>query len=233
MFQIPNGKLRDWAITNPGKVFVPKTMEIECPKCRASLVNLNWQWKTTPEMVKSGYAYGEAVCRGCEQSVRIWILDPSTPGNDLEGRPRVFIDPTPQTYPEDWERVKKEYPRFAEIYDQAARSEGYGLDELSGMGFRKALEFLVKHYACDHHSGEENKIKKMFLDACINKYIDDTRISAAAKRANWIGNDETHFEKRYEDKDINDMKRLLSIVVHRVSMDLELKDYEEEMPSPK
>lgn len=73
----------------------------------------------------------------------------------------------------------------------------------------------------------------MFLDACINKYIDDTRISAAAKRANWIGNDETHFEKRYEDKDINDMKRLLSIVVHRVSMDLELKDYEEEMPSPK
>lgn len=40
-----------------------------------------------------------------------------------------------------------QYPDFASLYRQALAAEGYGLTDISGMGFRKALEFLVKEYA--------------------------------------------------------------------------------------
>lgn len=37
-------------------------------------------------------------------------------------------------------------PQFVETYNQASAAESYGLNEICGMGFRRALEFLVKDY---------------------------------------------------------------------------------------
>lgn len=98
---------------------------------------------------------------------------------------------------------------FIEIYNQAKAAEDYGLTHIAGMGYRKALEFLVKSYAIAKDPGNEENIKKSMLGACISKYIDDKYVKQTAKAASWIGNDETHFQRLNEDKDIGDLKRYL------------------------
>ena len=42
------------------------------------------------------------------------------------------------------DEIKSISPSLIEIYNQAAVAEGYGLKQVAGMGFRKALEFLIK-----------------------------------------------------------------------------------------
>lgn len=100
-------------------------------------------------------------------------------------------------------------PNFIEIYNQAKKAEDYGLGHIAGMGYRKALEFLVKDYAIKTDPGKEDEIKSAMLGPCIKKYIDDKYVKQSAKAASWVGNDETHYQRLNEDKDIADLKRYL------------------------
>jgi len=47
------------------------------------------------------------------------------------------------------------------------------------------------------------------LSACIQQYIDNEKIKLVSKRAVWIGNDETHYVRKWIEKDIEDLKRLI------------------------
>ena len=97
------------------------------------------------------------------------------------------------------------------------------------MGFGKAFEFLVKDYAIKRNPDDEGKIKKMFLGNCVKKYIDDERARSMAERAAWLRNDESHYVRTFEDKDIEDLKLLLRLVVNDVE-NFELKErYDESM----
>ena len=53
---------------------------------------------------------------------------------------------------------------------------------------------------------------------------------AAAKRATWLGNDETHYVRRWEDKDITDLKNLVRLTVNAVENAILMRQYEKEMP---
>ena len=48
-------------------------------------------------------------------------------------------------------------PRFVEILQQAAFADSQNLDELSGIGYGKALEFLIKDY-CIHKNPEKSEV---------------------------------------------------------------------------
>lgn len=54
-------------------------------------------------------------------------------------------------------------------------------------------------------------------------------IKEMAKRAVWLGNDETHYVRKWEDKDIQDLKNLIDLTVYFISMTLKAKKYREEM----
>ena len=109
-------------------------------------------------------------------------------------------------------------PRFDKIYNQALEAESMDLDEIAGIGYRKALEFLVKDYAIRKNPDNEEKIKSMFLSNCINDYIDEPHIKNLAKSSAWLGNDETHYVKKFEDRDINDMKKFIKATVYFIGM---------------
>ena len=47
----------------------------------------------------------------------------------------------------------------------------------------------------------------------IGQYVEDANIKACAKRAVWLGNDETHYVKKWGDKDISDLKVLIKLTV--------------------
>jgi len=114
--------------------------------------------------------------------------------------------------------------KFAKIYNQAKYAEEYNLDEIAGMGYRKALEFLIKDYCSYITPNDKEQIQKMLLSQVVSKYILDNDILIFAKASVWLGNDETHYIKQFTDKDINDLKNFIDATVHYISLKLLAND---------
>lgn len=120
-------------------------------------------------------------------------------------------------------------PMFCEIFEQAETAEQNGLLLIAGPGYRKALEYLVKDYLVSHiHCTNETaqaSIKAAQLATCIGQYLQDGKIKAMAERAAWLGNDETHYVRKWTDKDLADLKSLISVTVHWIDMSVESDRY--------
>jgi hypothetical protein len=121
-------------------------------------------------------------------------------------------------------------PTFVDIYNQAMAAESQGLDQLVGIGLRKALEFLVKDFASQQHPEQIETIRKVALATCIENYVTDANIKETAKRAAWLGNDETHYVRKWEDKDIRDLKLLVRLTTNWIDSVLLTQKYVAEMP---
>ena len=120
-------------------------------------------------------------------------------------------------------------PTFVEIYNQAFAAEAMNLSQLTGIGLRKALEFLVKDFASRQHPMESEDIQKTLLGACIEKYLDDPNVKQCAKLATWLGNDETHYVRKWLDKDVSDLKTLIRLTVNWVENVLLTEKYKKAM----
>ena len=98
------------------------------------------------------------------------------------------------------------------------------------MGYRKALEFLLKDYLIGVHPAKSEEIKKSFLGTCIRDYVANSNIKAVSKRAVWLGNDETHYVRIWEGKDLEDLKTLVDLTVRWIEMEQMTASVIEEMP---
>ena len=106
-------------------------------------------------------------------------------------------------------------PDFVSIFNQAKQAEELGLTELVGIWYRKSLEFLVKDYLIKFQNENPETIKSTFLGNCIEKIKDD-KILTLAKGATWLGNDETHYEKRHKDYGIEHIKLFIKTLVQYI-----------------
>ncbi|MDN3666024.1 hypothetical protein ACFFU1_05160 [Algibacter miyuki] len=122
---------------------------------------------------------------------------------------------------------------FIKIYNQSLIAEQQELNEICGVGYRKSLEFLIKDYAISINLSQKEKIEKSTLSQCINNFITDSRIQSVAKRASWIGNDETHYVRKWESKNLKDLKKLIDLTIHWIEMEILTLTFEEEMPDKK
>jgi hypothetical protein len=112
-------------------------------------------------------------------------------------------------------------PEFAETYRQAWRAKDEQLMKIAGTGFRRALEFLVKDYASrNQNPGDIEAIQKKPLVQVIRDHIKEEGIRTVAERAAWLGNDETHYLRKWEDKDISDLIDLIDSVGHWIVIHL-------------
>lgn len=150
-----------------------------------------------------------------EEDFNDYYLIATTIGNH---QPRAFT-----------ENIATLSPNFVEIYNQALTSEYYNLEHISGIGYRKALEFLIKDYLISKFPVKEDEIKNKFLGKCINEEIDNSNLKEIAKRAAWLGNDETHYVRKWETKDVKDLKNLIEISIHWIDMELLTEQYKTEM----
>lgn len=119
-------------------------------------------------------------------------------------------------------------PLFVEIFNQANAAEAYNLNHVAGMGYRKSLEFLIKDYLINFKNEDEETIKKTFLGNCIKNYLSDN-IKRVAELATWLGNDETHYHRVWEDKDIEDLKTLIELTHYWITSEIQTARYIEEM----
>ena len=121
-------------------------------------------------------------------------------------------------------------PGFEKIYNQSFHAEQIGLDEIAGVGYRKSLEFLIKDYLIIKYPDKKEDIKKTFLGICINNWVEEKKKKKTTKRAAWLGNDHTHYVKKWEDKDLNDLKILIQLTVNWVQSELLTNELDSSMP---
>lgn len=112
---------------------------------------------------------------------------------------------------------------FVNTYNQAQFAESQGLTEICGMGYRRALEFLVKDYLIHLAPNQAETIKAQPLGASI-KQINNDHIKVLAERSTWIGNDETHYVRKHEDFDYTDMKRFIKAMVRYIDSELTFEE---------
>ncbi|MFH1019556.1 MAG: hypothetical protein V1782_02925 [Pseudomonadota bacterium] len=125
--------------------------------------------------------------------------------------------------------IKNISPGYVEVYSQSIAAEALQLDQISGVGYRKALEYLIKDYVIHKNKDKEEEIKKAFLGVCINEYVDDANVKSCAQRATWLGNDETHYVRKWAEKDINDLKVLIKLTQAWILNNLLTEKYLREM----
>jgi hypothetical protein len=140
----------------------------------------------------------------------------SSPGTSvrLQLRSSTPFSPKPPLHSEQVTAVSAQ---FVEIYAESAAAEAWKLTQIAGCGYRKALEFLVKDYSilvsgAQGDAEKEDAIKKKFLANVITEHLPGTDIQACAERATWLGNDESHYVRKWPDKDIGDLKNLIALV---------------------
>jgi hypothetical protein len=77
------------------------------------------------------------------------------------------------------------------------------------------------------------EIEEMPLMGCVKKYVTDGRVKLTAERAAWLGNDETHFVRKWEDKDLQDLKKLIQLTCYWIQSEQLTNAIVSEMPEGK
>lgn len=108
--------------------------------------------------------------------------------------------------------IEETSPRFKQIYLQAQYAESRNLHEIDRIGYRKALEFLVKDYLKAYKNETDESIGNLDLAKCIRK-LGSNELQDTAMVAAWIGNDGTHYLPRNPDLTIENLKEYLDSVV--------------------
>jgi hypothetical protein len=131
------------------------------------------------------------------------------------------------------EEVKIISPTFVKIYNEAYFAEQYLLIEICGVGYRKALEFLIKDYLIKNNPTIKEDIKKKPLGICIKEYVSDAKVKKVSERAVWLGNDETHYLRIWESQSLVDLKKLIDLTLHWIEMEELTNSFETKMPATK
>lgn len=121
------------------------------------------------------------------------------------------------------EIIEKFSPRFARIFQQAAKAEILNHIELAATGYRMALEVLVKEYAILENPDQEEDIKKSTLNNCLQKYFKDMPTSVAGHVVKTLGNDYAHYIQKHMDVDFKELKTYLNIFLLHIEMNLKIK----------
>ncbi len=162
-----------------------------CPNCGVS---------NNPTTKLEGYFYrGERAlalfshfCTSCQRYH--WSLQIIYP--DIEHEPDLlFVHPSAQLTPIDSKLIKLS-PRFERMYHSAERAENVGDYDLAGMGYRAALEILIKDYAVEFTDEDKARIAKYKLnDAISHFYKNDQTAQISADVVRIYGNDYAHWDQ--------------------------------------
>ncbi|KAB2877410.1 DUF4145 domain-containing protein [bacterium] len=209
----------------------PRALEIPniCPRCQQHVDIQTSQCITLKDTL--GQAVFLCVNHKCNSYFIAYYDMTQLNGNEL-----IKVVPEALRSDEFSTTIKSLSPTFIHIYSQAQNAKQLGLNHIFGPGFRKAFEFLIKDYAKstipDNDSKEIPQIEQSFSGEVVNNYISDPRIQQLAKRALWLGNDETHYLRIWTEHDADDLLALIKLTIYYIESDILAKEYEKDM-SPK
>jgi len=126
--------------------------------------------------------------------------------------------------------IREVSPDYVTIWDQAATAEAVDLSEVAGVGYRKALEFLIKDYLITTGVSLET-VKGKQLGACIKDHVTQAQVRNCAERAAWLGNDETHYERKWSEFGLAELKELIQITVAWIELEKRTAHFKLQMPA--
>ena len=122
------------------------------------------------------------------------------------------------------DEIKNISPRFVKLYNQAYKAEYDNNLELAGCGYRNALEILIKDFAINVLGEKREEVVKIKLYGAIEKYLSDLDMSKCADVVRILGNDNTHYERDYENIDFKVLKQYLNIFIEMVEVQIKIKN---------
>ena len=190
-----------------------------CPHCHATISPKGIYFSTliNAENVHDGYV-SLFQCPHCYMPFIAFHKKAGTAPNFVA--PTIPVTHTPPKH------VSTLSPDFVKIHQEAQIAEAYGLSEICGMGYRKALEFLIKDYLINTVGEDAETIRKMELNNCISNKVTNEGLKTLAQRATWLGNDFTHYTRKFEEYELDDLKRFLDATIQWINMELTIREAE-------
>lgn len=115
-----------------------------------------------------------------------------------------------------YEDIKAISPMFYKIYVQCLTAKSLGLDEIYGMGFRKAIEHLVTDFAIYENQNDREVILSKSLHQRIETYFSSFEGKEELMACKWLGNDETHYLNNNTEKDLLLLQDLIDDAVNYI-----------------
>ena len=213
-----------------GNGYVDKLPD-ECPQCHKKISPLKAQGFSDTKKPYSDRAL-EVIfrCPNLEcHEVFIGYYSKRSDGNNFYLRDTAPMTYAERTFSAIISGISFDFPK---IYNQALSAENAKLDQICGAGYRKSLEFLIKDYLIKQTEDEKEKekIKNELLGTCIKNRIANANIKEVAKRAVWLGNDETHYLRKWEQRDLQDLKKLIDLTIHWIEAESLTNQLLKDMP---
>ena len=203
-------------IHNIGKTCIFNSNEI-CPYCNKAIY---------PEIkvvnFSNNYNHASCIvsCPACSEEFFIKFRRDETLITYTYDYYEVLPFPKPQiNLPADFQEL---FPEFYKIYLEAAQAESYNLLEICGMGYRKALEALVKQYATELFPEQAEAIQNEMLMPTIKRFASQ-KIITLATAATWLGNDHAHLVTKHPDYDLNALKSFINVLCQYIQSEKEIE----------
>lgn len=210
-------------VLNKQRVDVDVQSPRKCPHCDCSF-NPNVLYASYIENESSGFGTLFVIffCTHCE---KCFLVEYSVNNLNLSGYQssgtveNIYPHPSEKIcFSENIQCLSK---KFINVFNESYLAEQNNWLEICGIGYRKALEFLIKDYAILTNKNDIETIKPMPLNQCIEKYIDNKHIKILAKASAWIGNDETHYVRKHDLYTVESLKSFITAAVSFIDSDLE------------
>ena len=113
-------------------------------------------------------------------------------------------------------------PRFVETYNQCLRAEGSNDLNLAAIGMRSALEILIKDYAIIELQEPKEKVASKSLFQAISDYLKEDELIKPADVVRILGNDHTHYQRKYPEHDYQLLKSYMDIFIQLIETKLKI-----------
>lgn len=135
----------------------------------------------------------------------------------------VSIYPSLSFTPYENPILSKISERFISMYNQSLASEHAGNIELAAIGYRSALEILVKDYAISELGENKDRVSGKKLFDAIKDYLKQNELIATADVVRILGNDYTHYERKYPQHDFELLKKYMEIFLGQIELEYMIK----------
>jgi hypothetical protein len=82
----------------------------------------------------------------------------------------------------------------------------------------------VKDWAIQENPEDSKEINNLWLSAVIEKYYDGD-LKGILERATWLGNDQAHYNKLFEEYDVDVLKELIDLIMVELDRKFKLKHF--------
>lgn len=188
-----------------------------CPHCG---IGTDAPIKSKNIFVVNGRAFISAICQ-CTSCQKDFFFSCISNGKDFAKN--VCLYPPVSFTPYKNEIHAKISERFIDMYNQALQSEFVGNIELAAIGYRSALEILIKDFAITELGKPKNEVSGKKLFKAIEDYLGQTELINTADVIRILGNDYTHYDRKYPQHDFDLLKGYMDIFLKQIEYQYMIK----------